>query len=239
MLGLVEWRGAGLCWRMEERRIGGVRFAVVRVLRGTGLRARWSARRAARRLARAGVRRVVFPGEFPLLPVFARCDVLPVDEQPLRQAAAAEIVRCVMAQYGVQGARATVVICARRATRAVADCAAALTETVRYLRLCVPEGGEELARRLRFMTGAAVPAQFPPEQPREGDILLCFDDSFDAAQPRGIVLRLADPALRISYHLPGGIEAGESDAVQLLAALYAADRLPEEEVRVTAVTLPA
>ena len=75
------------------RGFGGVRFRAVYVAEGESLRARLSARAAARRLAREGVRCAVFPADYPYCEVFARYGVAPPPSAPLYRATAAAIVR--------------------------------------------------------------------------------------------------------------------------------------------------
>lgn len=234
LLGLVEWRGAEESCVMREKRLGGVRFLAAGIRQGDGLRAAWSRRSAARTLARQGIRQAVFPSGFTSYAYFAARGIRPVDVFPLRAAAAAAIVRQVMAQENIDPRRATVALCAAQVTRAYAAAAESLARSTRYLQLCTANGGWELAQRLCTRLGAAVPVLKAPEG---ADITLCFDDAADLSAARGIVLPLCADALGVDY-APIWTEENGAEPEQLLAALYASLALRAEEIVVTRVVLP-
>lgn len=226
MFGLLEWRGAGERCGAREKRLGGVRFLAVGIRRGDSLRAVWSLRTAARTLERYGVTQAVFPRGFSLYERFAARGIVPVDVRPLREAAAAAIARCVMAQQEIAPRRATVALCALRVTRAYAAAA-----DTRYLQLCTAQGGWELSQRLRSRFGVAAPVLRVPEG---ADIVLCFDDAAETYAARGVVLPLVAASLRVTY----GDERAEKcggEPEQLLAAWYASLALRAEEICVKRV----
>ena len=234
MFGLVEWRGAGERCGAEEKRLGGVRFLAVGIRRGDGLRAARSLRAAARTLEKHGVVQAVFPQGFSRYERFAARGIAAVDICPLREAAAAAIVRCAMVQQGIEPRRATVALCASRVTRAYIAAAEALAPDIRYLQLCTAQGGWELSQTLRSRFGVAAPVLPAPEGV---DLALCFDDSADGIVPRGIVLLLCDKALRVTYGDERTEEYG-GEPEQLLAAWYASLALRAEEVKVKRVEWP-
>ena len=237
MFGLVEWRETGEKCGVEERRIGGVRFLAAGVRRGEGLRAAWSMRRSAAALQRCGIRQCVFPRQFSKEAVerFARRGIQPVEDTALRQGAAAQIACCAMRRQGIASERAVAALCASRVTGEYARAAEALCGSVRYLCLCTKSGGWELSQQLRARLGVAATVEAEPVCTRNADIVLCFDTAYALSGVRGVILPLCTPQLRVTYALPQGIEAGEADETQLLAALYASLAVRAEELNVTAV----
>ena len=233
MFGLVEWREKGAPGGAREVRVHGVRFLAVSVVRGEGLRTAWSLRRAAGILRRNDVTQAVFPREFPEYAAFAARGIVPIDVCPLREALAAGIVRCAMAQAGLAPEKAVVALCAARVTHAYAAAAEELARRVRYVRLCTAHGGWELADKLRRTLGAAAPV----ERSAEGaDVLLCFDDSAEGSTARGICLPLRDRSLRVEYAVRADEKCG-GEPEQLLAARYASLALRAEDITVTGVSL--
>ena len=231
MFGLVEWRKEGARGGARELRMHGVRFLAVSVVRGGGLRAAWSLRRAAGVLRRNGVTQAVFPRDFPDYAAFAAHGIVSVEVRPLREALAADIVRCAMAQAGLAPERAAVALCAARVTRAYAAAAERLARRVRYVRLCTAHGGWELADTLRRTLGAAVPV----EPSAEGaDVVLGFDDSMGRPAAR-LCLPLYDPALHVEYGAQALNEARGEEPEQLLAAWYASLALRAEDIVVRGV----
>ena len=234
VFGLVEWRDEGVRGGARVLRLHGVRFLAVSVVRGGGLRAVWSLRRAAGILRRNGVTQAVFPRDFPDYAAFAARGIVPVEVRPLREALAADIVYCAMAQAGLAPERATVALCAARVTRAYAAAAEKLARRVRYVRLCTAHGGWELADALRRSLGVAAPVERSVET---ADVLLCFDGSAEASAARGIYLPLYDRALRVEYAAQAADEKNGGEPEQLLAAWYASLALRAEDVTVTGVSL--
>ena len=229
VFGLIKWREAGAYGGAEFRRIDGVRFLVVRVQRCGGIRTGWSARRAARILRKNGVTEAVFPRNFPDAAHFAARGIVPVDVRPLREAAAASLIRCALAQWGIAPQKATVALCASRVTRAYMTAAEQLAGDTRYLQLCAGEGAWELSLALRRRFGAAAPVLRTPEG---ADIALCFDGS--AACSAACVLPLCSPALRIQY---AGMETCVEEPEQFLAARYVSLALRAEEIACTSYSM--
>lgn len=233
MLGLICYR----CGKEKNgrRTLCGARFRAAYVERGEGLRARLSARRAARYLAKRHVRRAVFPAGYPYEECFARAGVLPVEEMPLRMAKAAEIVRCAMKELAIRPESARVALLAAARSDVLERTAAELSRSVRHLLLCAPESGR-LARALRWDSGASVGTA-----ERGAAIGADLAVSFDASVPRCRVplLMLTGRELRVEY----GVSQETEELVQweqrqLLPALFSSGCLRGERIRVKAVKFP-
>lgn len=202
--------------------IDGVRFRTVPVTRGQSLRARFSARTAAGKLRRERVRYALFPTDYPHCALFARGGILPPPLAPLFRAAAPAIVRRYMATRGLDPHAAMVAFAARRVTPELRRCVTGLCGEIRYLALCVPDGGEALARTMRRDCGAAVRVGTPDALPHP-DLTVVFDDM----PVSGETLRL-DETLAVSFDSP------RSNA--LLALLYSAGALDAASLNVTSLT---
>ena len=231
VLGLVCYRDAGE--KNSARTLCGVRFGAVYVTRGEGLRAAFSAKRAANCLKKHGVHYAVFPKGYPYEEAFARSGVLPPLEQPLRMAKAAEIVRCAMTQLAPAPACARIALCASSQSTALEAAARELVRDVRYLTICAPNG-KRLARMLRWDCGASV---HPAEHGEKiaADLTVCFDEMCPAD---GAVLPLGSGALCIDYGAEGtGDAAEEWEENQLVCALYASLARRADEIWVKDVKL--
>ena len=207
--------------------------AVVRVFvpRGEGRRCALAARRAARFLARSGVRLAALPPDYPYAAAFSRLGIAQSDAGALYRACAAKIVRCALSSRGISPQTASVALLSRKPSAALDRAAHELCPCVRYLTLCVPNG-EELARALRWQYGMAV------RLAREGEeVSATLAVSFDGAPAaRCPCLPLADG--RLSVSLQAQIGGAEYTDVPLLAAMKAADVLKADEIRVQRVIFP-
>ena len=110
MPGLICYRDAGE--KNGGRMLCGLRFCAAFVLRGEGMAARLSARRAAKYLRWQRVHQAVFPKNYPHKDVFARYGILPPSDRALRQVKAAEIICCAMEKLGLQKSRARIALIA-------------------------------------------------------------------------------------------------------------------------------
>lgn len=212
MIGLVAYRGEGA----PPLVIGGVRFCGAFVRRGVSLRAKLSALAAARALARAGVRRAVFPRDYPFLELFLRRGVVPVCTAPLYRATAADIVRVYLAQRGTTPRETPLTLAAERVTPELRHAAELLASETRRLTVAAA-GGETLARELLRRHGVVLLLADPAAPPGEG---LCV--VFDALPARSEALRL-DETLRVAY-------AGAPPA-PLLAAVWSAGAVNADALR--------
>lgn len=224
VFGLVCYRERGAqapCVRV----IRGVRFFTVSIPREDGVAAFFTLRAACRALRRAGVRQTVFLVDAPRRAFFEQRGVTGVSVVPLHRATAAAIARRYLEQVGIEPGRATVAFAAEHVTPELCGALAALAESVRYVTLRVPRGGEKLARSLRREHGVAARTVSPGE-PFSASLTLCFDPCPDVL---GAATPLYDPALAVEYDddLP--------DA--LLAALWQAGALDEKKLTVENVQL--
>lgn len=233
MLGLVCYRDGKE--KNGTRTLFSLRVCAVYVERGEGLRARLSAKRAAKYLKKRHVRSAVFPCGYPCASVFAAAGILPPPELPLRMAKAAEITRCAMDGLEISPETARVALVSSAMNGALDAAAYSLVKTVRYLTLCTPESAR-LARALRWDSGVSVQEAQSGEE-IDADLAVVFD----ASAPMGECpqLRLFDPALFVTWEVPGaGGEEALWDARQLLAARFAAGVLRADEICVKMVKFP-
>ena len=215
MLGYIAYRSS---FMPPLAVINGARFLAAYVVEGNSFHAKRSARAAARRLRREGVRRAVFPPDYPHRGIFAQYGVTSPPLAPLYRATAAKIALCFLAQRGIDARRATVAIAAQSATPELCRCVEALCAGVRYISLSVPRGGEALAARLRWKYGiAALDAAHRP------DLALAFDNT--PAEDGALCL---DESLDVAYD--------SEYPNELLAALHLALALDTAALRVTSVT---
>ena len=232
MLGLVSYRDAGE--KNGARTLCGVRFCAVYIARGEGMAARLSARRAAKYLKWRRVRQAVFPKDYPHTDIFARFGILPPSDRALRQAKAAEIVRCAMAQRGLRPECARVALLSTVPSAALEAAARELARDVRYLSLCTP-GQERIARSLRWDCGASV-YEVQRGDHLASDLAVCFDD---VPPPFGAVLPLAKASLEVEYGTETVAGAARGcDENQLICALYAALVRRADEIWVKDVKFP-
>ncbi len=215
-----------IAYRTEEtppvQVIDGVRFRAVGVTRGESLRARLSARAAAGTLRQADVRYALFPADYPYAAPFARCGVVSPPLAPLYRAAAPAIVRRCMMQRGIEARHAMVAFAAERLTPELRRCVTALCRDIRYIALCIPDGGEGFARALLRDYGVAARVGRADALPRP-DLFAVFDGT----SVPGEALRL-DEALDVAFDSPR--------PSALLALLHRAGRLDADTLQVKSLT---
>lgn len=240
MLGYIAYGDGPKRPELEERRLLGGRFAALRMgqaAHANSLLARHRALTGARQLWELGVRRAVFPLDFPYTALFIRQGICPVDTLPLRQALAAPLVRRRLESLGLAPTQAVVAVVGDRLRRETADTAKALALSFRYVLLDVRSGGEEFARTLRREYGISLLLEPSRDQLDRADALVLF-------APRGD-LSGDNPVLYTLY--PGG-EAGRGrlplplhgalleqvepncDGEQLTAALFSLGALSLETI---------
>ena len=221
MLGCVAYHTA------EEppyRVIGGARFRAVYVARGETLRAWLSARAAARMLAREGIRRAVFPPDYPHREVFARYGVAPPPLAPFYRATAAAIARRYMTQCCVEPRSAVAAFAAESVTPELRHTVESLCAEVRYIVLAAPRGGEAFAQKLRRDHGVAAQVVSSDALPH-ADLILAFGGAPDV-----------DDVLRLDWS--SGVVYDIELTNELLATLWCAGALDADALRVKDVTPP-
>ena len=232
MPGLICYRDAGE--KNGGRMLCGLRFCTAFVLRGEGMAARLSARRAAKYLRGQRVHQAVFPKNYPHKDVFARYGILPPSDRALRQVKAAEIICCAMEKLGLQKSRARIALIAASPSAALESAAVTLAREVRYLSLCAP-GDERIARALYWDCGASV--SVCPRAAEGADLAVVF--SGGAAHWRCPVLMLEEMALAVRFGAEGlSAAAGKWEENALLCALYAAGALDAASILVKDVVFP-
>lgn len=243
MIALIDWQAGTKPVRqavhIQLRSIRTLTLTQVQIRKGahTPVRLlRHRIRTAARELQRRGVTRAVFGREFSMAGEFARWGILPVETQALWQALAAPLTAAAAAQAELSAGRAVVAVCGERLSAAMVRTVTELCMRWRYVRLCVPSGGEELCRTLRREYGAALVLEHGREQTPQADLYVCFDSPPDAVRKGGIVLDLSGAGAeegRPGLYFPPDLEAQlpqEGDRAQLAAALLEGGALRRSEI---------
>lgn len=224
MVAFVAW---GERFGVEEQRVCGVPVLFVSLRQGRGR----DARRAARLLSRAGVRRAAFPEAFSSLPAFAAHGILPAEQTPLREARAAALLRLCLRQRGLRPEALTLVLCGAAPSRALAEAVHTLCTRMRYLRLDLDTGGAALAAQLRRTLGVSPRLCAPPSVLRENEAALLFAPRC-IAPGAGLVLPLYDDALRVTWRVRGET-LQTPQAAALFGALGAEEFFPVEAGHLT------
>lgn len=223
MLGLLRWTGERGVTTERAQLLG---LPVLQARLGAG--GRWEeqrVRRAARLLARQGVRRVLVPLEFDHWQMLERRGLAGMDPLPLYRTMADQLVLAELERRGVPEQRACVALRGEYADADLTRTARLLCPKVRALIIQADRGGERLARELYLEFGAVVPpcveadaaVRFGGER-QPGELVLC-------GKPELCGLELSVPELE----LPEGLEA-----LPLLTALWQTGRLKPQCFRVIA-----
>ena len=230
MMGLLLWKepeGRQKSVSLREESVLQMRCLQAEILRCPRtpehvLRRRVSA--ALKKLKKLGVDRVVLPEDFSpdVLPEGMRAE----STLALRQALAADWVRRELEEKGMRSAGAKVAVTAARLTGEVVRTVTELTLRHRYVLLDVPNGGEELCRRLRREYGVSVLLGPDRAGLEEAEALVLFDPRGDLAAKNPVVVPLYDeqyplPQLFLPPALEERLPPG-ADRIQLLSALLRA-----------------
>ena len=194
----------------------------------TGRLGEFRLRRAGRNLSRGGVVQTLVPHGFERWELLERSGLMPVDPVPLIRHQGGQLALERLRRDGVTPERASVALCAGRVDRTVERAAAILCERVRYVSVSVPQGGEELARRLHKTYG------IPVLPPGEGTgLALCFGPG--KIPPAGRALNLYGPAPDLAgmrFFAPALAPEDRGDLL-LLAALWNGGKLDEHTLKIT------
>ena len=226
MLGRLVWTGEWQPFiRLREERIRGLtilRAELPGSPAGRGAQLRWH--KGVCRLERAGVRRLLLPGQEQ---GEMEGSVGPVVTRPLWQQMAAPLAVAAIHRAGARPERTVVALRGQRVTQPVFQTCCRLMGAVRALSLTVPEGGEALTWWLERQYGMPVLAE-------GGDVTLCFSqdepgaDRFLLGEERPAPLGYT-VALRPDCQTP---IPNDCPAVPLLAALLEEGKVGTEELRV-------
>ena len=132
MLGHIIYGEGPRAPELGERMVAGGRFTALCLGRSAHPNFPLARRRAAlgaRKLWEMGVRRAVFPLDFPYTALFIRQGITPVDPLPLRRALAAPLARRRLGEMGLSPTQAVVAVAGDRLSRETADAAKALGMT--------------------------------------------------------------------------------------------------------------
>lgn len=183
-------------------------------------------RRGGRGLHTAGVRRVLLPVSLEDSPMLKRFQLAPVDPGPMVRACASDLALTALREMGKEEKQAAVALRASRVDRDVARSAALLCRQVRHVIIDAPQGGEELALRLRREFGLPV---LPPEE--EGTLALRFDSGAPSRE-RALELYGLHPDLAGLHIRAPGLAEEDREDLQVLTALWQGGKLPREKLNI-------
>lgn len=184
--------------------------------------------RAAKKMARAGVRRVLVPEEFGHWEKLEQHGLGPVDPCPFLRANAAALSVAALKGSGRAPERSCVALRALKADRAVVLAAEELCTQVRELCIAAPRGGEALRRHLRWEYGMAV-------RPDRKDVSGAVRFEAETWEEGGCVLNLFLQGLgenQVSVTVPG-LKNSETGRIFLLAALWEGGKLKKSDLEFT------
>lgn len=226
MLGYIEYDGRHSAQRIiKEQRCGGSFLVAYTGCGAEGYFARRRADRAAKALRSQGIRRAVFPVDFPFCDSFARRGVLPVDPLPLWVDLCPGIVRKRLAAAGIDEREAVVAVSGDHVSAALERTVRALVRDFRHVLLSAP-GGEALADTLRQQQGAVVQLTSSRDRLERADALVLLAPRGDLSGENRVLCALYPGASgrgRIVLSLPAAQENGIAENCsreQLAAALY-------------------
>jgi len=238
MLGYIVYHAhsTGKAYLRQERRFGGT-FLVLDMGQGAqGFFAPRRAAQAAKRMLEQGVRRAVFPIDFPHTAVFLRHGITPVDPLPLRTTLCPLYVRHGLDTLGLSGTQAVVAVAGDSMNSEMAQTVHELALAYRYVLLSVRSGGEEFARKMRRQYGVSLLLSPTIEQLERADALLLFTPRKELTCENRVLCSLyhgGDPRgcipLRLDQNLLAAVEPN-CPQDQLAAALHSMGVLPAEKL---------
>lgn len=184
--------------------------------------------RAGKKLARAGVRRVLVPEEFQHWEKLEEWGLGPIDPCPFLRANAASLSMAALKGSGRIPERSSVALRALKADRTVVLAAEELCPKVREVCIAVPRGGEALSRHLRWEYGMAV-------RPDRKDVNGAVRFASETWEAGDCVLNLFREGLeenRVSVTVPG-LKNHETGRIFLLAALWEGGKLKKGDLEFT------
>lgn len=227
MVGYIEYEnGRGNARLAQENRLGGT-FLVLDMGRGAqGFLSGRRAARAALQMRKQGVRRAVFPVDFPHTAVFLRSGICPVDPMPLRKALCVPYVKAKLTAMGRSERQAVIAIAGEYMTSELAEVTRTLALSYRYVMLSVRAGGAELAKDLRRQYGISLLLDPSNDQLNRADALVLFTPRSDLGQENPVLCSLypgcserGQLPLRLGREYVEQVASNCSEE-QLAAALY-------------------
>lgn len=215
--------------KLEHRQVWGMTVlgASIPLLPGAG--AGTLARRvdkAARLLAKQGVRRVLTPQDFSRCDLLRQRGLVGVDPAPLCAALCAPIALAALERRELSPHRATVALRGNRVSRPFFQAALALAPLVRGIIVTSPNGGEALSAHLRREFGVPVLEEGPGTV---ADLTVAFSPL--PGEREGAVLLYGKPELRGVTVMPReGEWPDQFDVLPLAAALWEAGVISLEEL---------
>lgn len=225
MVGRVHY-GTGGWGRVEEQEFYGLSLLASRV-DPEGWFGPGRLRRAGKGLSRRGVRRTLVPPLFEGWAMLEPWGLAPVSVLPLVRAKAGEVALAALERVDAAPDRAVVALRASRADRNLIDAACLLCPRVRHLIIDVPQGGEELARWLRWEFGMPI---LPSQE--MGTVALQFDRA-EEREEQTLRLYGQQPDLKgVAFSAPALAEEDRED-LPLLSLLWERGRLGPEGLKIT------
>jgi len=232
LTGLVGWQKG---WRiqLQRKKIAGVSFLQLTLpQRRAGFLEKKAAQNGAKKLYRCGVRKAIFPREFPYEEVFLRQGICLVDPAPLYRAMAAPIARFLR-----EDDIGRVVLCARSVTTELELAAEELSREIRHIGICCERRGEELAQGLRRRCGVAIRRDILPESLCSEDLLLLFE-KIPLPKTKAQIVPLWGGKMAVDFALSPELKCLNMPSAQLLAALYTAGAVKREKIQLLSISLP-
>lgn len=219
----------------QERRHGGS-FLVLDMGRSAhGVFAPRRAAQAAKRMLEQGVRRAVFPVDFPHTAAFLRHGIKPIDPLPLRAALSPLYIRRRLDALGLSGTQAVVAVAGDSINGAVAQTVHELALAYRYVLLSVRSGGGEFAQKMRRQYGVSILLDPSNDQLERADALVLFSPRRELSRENRVLCTLCpggDPRglvpLRLDESLLAAVEPN-CPQDQLAAALHSIGVLPAKK----------
>lgn len=236
MYGYIDWRETGKGgFSLQRTGICGVCFWELRVPKPGSLFFRRRLQHAVHTMRANGVRRTVFPPDFPFADVLAGEGITPLPEENLRRRLLEQLLERACGEEKISVSAAAAALYARGESRDVRDASRLLAEKCRYVQLHLARDSGALEKELRCTYGVcAAPAGQRP------DIAVTFDSGPQEPLPIPVIRLGADcRGQPITYDLPAERLAwlGErAPTSQLVTALFEAGKLPLEEIHVKTLT---
>ena len=242
MYGMLMWTEEGKKGvELKQREILRVPFlcaAVRRTPRTMEPLLRRRVRKALRMLRKQGIGRIVTPQDFAWGEEAKEQGIRPVTTLPLRRELAAEWMDAALLERGMHPAGTKAAVYSDGITGELVQTVTELSLRHRYVALCVPRGGEELARRLRREYGVSLELARRGEELESAGAVAAFAP-MEGMHP--LVLRVYDetqplPGLSLPMEIAAEIPTGVSRE-QVLAVLRETGRVRKGEISIADPTL--